>query len=246
VTTGITVDVPRRATPAARRDWRRIARGLGAALAAALVIAAPWWGPRALARMDFFHVRRLEFDGVRFASVGELTTLLAVDTTQSVWQPLDVLAERVAGHPMVEATRVERRLPGTLQVHVVERVPVALVPHEGRLVAVDRDGHRLPVTLTRTPLDVPVAATPDSALLRVLDGLRRDAPELYARVTEGRRVGAHELRFELGAFTVRTRPDVTVARFLDIFPVEADLARHALRVTEFDLRFRDQVIVRYP
>jgi cell division protein FtsQ len=45
---------------------------------------------------------------------------------------------------------------------------------------------------------------------------------------------------------IRASPDVTVARFKDILPVEADLARNHLRVVELDLRFRDQVIARQP
>ena len=45
---------------------------------------------------------------------------------------------------------------------------------------------------------------------------------------------------------VRTSPDVTVARFKDILPVEADLARNHLRAVELDLRFHDQVIARQP
>jgi cell division protein FtsQ len=45
---------------------------------------------------------------------------------------------------------------------------------------------------------------------------------------------------------VLTTTEVTVARFRDILPVEADLARNHLRAVELDLRFRDQVIARQP
>jgi cell division protein FtsQ len=50
----------------------------------------------------------------------------------------------------------------------------------------------------------------------------------------------------LGAVRVRALPEVTVARFQDILPVEADLARGSVPVEELDLRFRDQVIARTP
>jgi cell division protein FtsQ len=98
----------------------------------------------------------------------------------------------------------------------------------------------------RYPLDVPVATTADSTLLHLLDGLRKDAPQLYARVSHGERAGTEEMRFRLGGVTVRTTSDVTVARFKDILPVEADLSRNNLRAVELDLRFRDQVIARQP
>jgi cell division protein FtsQ len=228
-------------------------------LAASATVTGPWWGPPALATLDFFHVRTVEFDGVRFAKTAELMQRLNVDTTQSVWQSVDSLAARVAAHPMVARVDIERDLPATLRVHVTERIPVALVPAKGGLRPADATGALLPIDPSAIALDMPLAASADSALLTVLDGLRQNAPELYARVTEAKRVNADELRFVLTAGTtgaagpammnavvVRTGAEVTVARFRDILPVEADLARNHLRVVELDLRFRDQVIARQP
>jgi cell division protein FtsQ len=91
-----------------------------------------------------------------------------------------------------------------------------------------------------------VALDADTVLLRFLDALRRDAPGLYGRVTVASRPTLRELRVTLGAVRVRALPEVTVARFQDILPVEADLARGSVPVEELDLRFRDQVIARTP
>ena len=235
------------ATPkAARPTWLRWVRAIGFWVAVGGAVCAPWWGPRALARLDYFHARQVVFEGVRYARPTELVALLKVDTLQSVWQPLEPLVERVGAHPMIGSVVVERQLPGTLLIRVVEREPVAYVPRKGRLEPADATGRPLPIDPIRYPLDVPVAATADSALLHVLAGLRKDAPRLYARVSHGERAGTDELRFKLGAVTVRTTSDVTVARFKDILPVEADLARNHLRAVELDLRFRDQVIARQP
>ena len=244
---------------AERPRWQRWSvYGLAVAVAST-VVTTPWWGPRALSRLDFFRVRRVEFQGVRFAKTPELVERLRVDTTQSVWQPLDSLSVRVGEHPMIANVLIERDLPGTLRVIVTERIPVALVPWRDRLRPADALGTVLPIDPVSTALDVPVAMSADSALLSVLDGLRQNAPAIYARVTEARRAGNDELRFTLtggvvGAagpamlnmIIVRTSPDVTVARFKDILPVEADLARNHLRAVELDLRFRDQVIARQP
>ncbi len=214
------------------------------------VVSSPWWGPRALAQLDFFHVRRVEFEGVRYARAVDLVQTLAVDTTQSVWQSLAALERRITAHPLVAAAAVERRMPGTLLVHIAERQPVALVMARGELRPVDVSGAILPIDPVLRPMDVPIVATRDSALLRVLDGLRQEAPVLYARISEAQRAGPDELRLLLGSprgpVMVRTAPDVTVSRFRDILPVEADLARNNLRVVELDLRFRDQVIARQP
>ena len=245
-TSGAGKTTPETAPKSARPTWLRWIRGVGFLLALGIVVGAPWWGPQALARLDFFHARRVIFEGVRYARPTELVARLKVDTLQSVWQPLEPLAERVGAHPMVASVVVERQLPGTLLLRVVEREPVAYVPRQGRLEPADATGRPLPIDPARYPLDVPVAASADSALLHLLDGLRKDAPRLYARVSHGERAGTDEMRFELGGVTVRTTSDVTVARFKDILPVEADLARNNLRAVELDLRFRDQVIARQP
>ncbi len=242
-----------------RPRWPRLVLAFAGVMAAAALVAGPWWGPIALSRLDFFHVRTVSFEGIRFASASELALRLRVDTTQSVWQPLDALVIRLAGHPMVLRVDVERDLPGTLRVVVTEREPVALVQVRGTLQSADATGAVLPIDLSARPLDMPVVASADSSLLAVLDGLRQNAPELYARVIQAKRSGNDELRFSVtggavgaagpamaNTISVRTLRDVTVARFKDILPVEADLARNHLRVVELDLRFRDQVIARQP
>jgi cell division protein FtsQ len=230
----------------ARPAWWRLLRVAAVLGVVGAIVGAPWWGPRVLATLDYFHARRVVFEGVRYARPTELVALLKVDTLQSVWQPLELLTERVGAHPMIERAVVERRLPGTLLIRVVEREPVAYVPRRGQLQPADASGMPLPIDPARFPLDVPIAASADSALLRVLDGLRKDAPTLYARISHSERAGTDEMRFRVGTTTVRTTPDVTVARFKDILPVEADLARNHLRAVELDLRFRDQVIARQP
>jgi cell division protein FtsQ len=220
-------------------------------VAAALTVASPWWGPKALSTLAFFHVRRVVFEGMRYTPRAEAIALLKVDTLQSVWQEMAPLAARLEAHPLVAAVQVERQLPGTILVQVTEREPVALVRRaDGRLDPVDGNGYRLPIDPARVPMDVPLSASADSALLQLLDGLRTAEPALYARVERADRVkdkGApDEFRLKLGPVTVRTTPEVTVSRFKDILPVEADLARNRLRVVELDLRFRNQVIARQP
>src|SRR5262245_46288742 len=117
-------DAATNAPPKSKPRWRERPRwqrwsvfALGIVVAATLV-AVPWWGPRALSRLDFFRVRRVEFQGVRFAKAPELVERLNVDTTQSVWQSLDSLSARLTEHPMIARVLVERDLPGTLRVIV--------------------------------------------------------------------------------------------------------------------------------
>lgn len=227
-----------------RPRWWRITRRVMIVVGTLAVLTTPFWGPPALSHLAFFHVRRVEFEGLRHAKPGELTALLQLDTLQSVWQPIEPLVTRVSVHPLVADARVTRRFPGTFVVSVTEKDPVALAPENGRLVPVDADGRVLPID--PAAVDVPLTGKADSSLMRLLDGVRRSDPSLYARITTADRVSGDEFRLALGTLRVRTRSDVTVARFKDILPVEADLARSRLRATELDVRFRDQVIARLP
>lgn len=237
--------------PVERPRWWRVVRLVLITLAVIATVTAPWWGPRALSKLAFFHVRRVVFEGMRYTPRSEALALLEVDTLESVWQELPPLATRLESHPLVADVEVERQLPGTILVRVTEREPVALVRQKnGRLDPVDANGHRLPIDPAKVPMDVPLSVNGDSALMTLLDGLRTTAPALFARVERADRVrdkgGPDEFRVKLGAVTVRTTPEVTVGRFKDILPVEADLARNRLRAVELDLRFRNQVIARQP
>lgn len=224
--------------------WRSVALGV----AGLALLASPWWGRRLLSEMAFFRVRTIEIVGVRYLSPNEVVRRLRVDTLASVWMALDPLVERVEGHPQVRAVSIERKLPGTLVVHVTENLPVALVPAPGGFRAVDGAGHALPIEPSRASVDLPIVARQDTAVLRLLDDLRVAQPGLFARISEIRRAGGGpargELVLQLARLPVRVMADVTAERLAELAPVEQDLARRQLRVAEIDLRFRDQVIAR--
>lgn len=237
---------PHDAAPSDRPRWQRWAlRGVFAILAAA-VLSTPWWGPQSLAKLDYFRIAKVEFDGVRFVNPSELVQQLALDSTASIWNDLDQLAARVAKHPMVLSAEVTRTLPSTVVVTIVERLPVALVSDSGTLSPVDAAGRILPIDPARKSIDVPIVGSADTTVLRFLDGLRADDPRMYERLIEMRRVGRHELRLQLKGVTVRALDDLTVDRLSDILLVEKSLADQNQRVVELDLRFQDQVIARTP
>ncbi|HVE78822.1 MAG TPA: FtsQ-type POTRA domain-containing protein [Gemmatimonadaceae bacterium] len=216
----------------------------GLALAVITAVAAPWWGPRALGELSYFRVRRVEIRGAALLRPSDVLARLAVDTTASVWDDVGPLERRVAAHPQVGAVRIERRLPGTLVVHVTENLPVALVATPRGFEAYDGAGRSLPVDPTATPVDVPVLAQRDTGLLRLLAEVRASYPALYDRISDVRRRGGRELLVRLASLRVRAPADVSAERLAELLPVEADLARRGARVAEVDLRYRDQVIAR--
>jgi cell division septal protein FtsQ len=96
----------------------------------------------------------------------------------------------------------------------------------------------------RVDVDAPVLLKADTAVLRLLGQMRRDMPTLYGQVSLIQRVGRDELEMRLRGVTVLAMTSVTLRRLADLEPVEADLARRQTRVSEIDLRYRDQVIAR--
>ena len=226
------------------RRWLWALLGLGILA----LVTSPLWGPKALGHLAFFRVRRVEILGARYTAPSELLDRLKVDTTRSVWDPVEPLEARIRSHAQIESVTVTRKLPGTLVVQVLERHPVALVNGPGGLRAVDERGRRLPLDPSRTPVDAPIVTAPprDTTVYHLLGAMQREAPAMYARLSSIRASGTDELVLQFSDLPVRAMTNVTLARLGDIVPVERDLLRRDLRATELDLRYRDQVIARLP
>ena len=221
--------------------------GVGAVVLVALA-ASPLWAPRALSHLEFFRVRKVEILGARYTQPSDLLGRMHVDTSMSIWDPLGPFVDRVGAHPQVAHVTITRKLPGTLVVAITERKPVALVPSRGGLQAVDEEGRALPLDPSRTPIDAPVVSTPprDTSVYHLLGRMQRIAPALYAQVSTITSAGAGEMIVTISQVPVRAMTSVTLARLSDIEPVEQDLVRRQMRVSELDLRYRDQVIARLP
>ena len=238
---------PRATAPTVPRPdrWRRRALLAAAAAAIVLLLASPWWGRRVLSELSFFRMRKVEIEGLRYLPPADVAARMKVDTSQSIWVDLGPVAERIRAHPQVADVRLRRKLPGTLVARVTEHLPVAMVPARTGFSIVDARGVVLPMDPSRTAVNLPVVAQRDTALLRLLAGIRAAHPALFDRISQARRSG-DEVRIELATYTILAMADVTVQRLADILPVERDLANRQLRAAELDLRYREQVIARLP
>ena len=108
-----------------RRPGRLVAWLVAAVL---LGWGLPWAAaraPRALADVEWFRVRRLRVEGVRYLEAEEVERVAAVPATANLWDDPAPVAARVRRHPLVRDARVRRRPPGTWIVRVEEREPVA-------------------------------------------------------------------------------------------------------------------------
>jgi cell division septal protein FtsQ len=233
---------------------------LGALFLVGVIMAAAWGVRSAARQMAFFHVRTVEIRGTRYLRPGEILTRLKVDTLASLWDDVEPYRRRVKLHPQVADVRISRRMPGTLVVTISENLPVALIQTPAGLLPYDSLGTQLPIDPARTNLDLPIVASPDPVLLKLVGAVRATEPEVFARLEEVKRTGRAEILLTLsrhadtsranaaanGGDVLRIRVPVglSVERLADIFPVETDLARRQAHVSELDLRYRDQVIAR--
>ncbi|HEY3114405.1 MAG TPA: FtsQ-type POTRA domain-containing protein [Gemmatimonadaceae bacterium] len=235
---------------------------LGAIFLIAVVMAAAW-GTRAGARkMAFFRVRSVEVRGARYLQPNEIVSRLQIDTLASLWDDLEPYRQRVRRHPQVSDVSITRRMPGTLVVTIQENLPVALIQTPAGLLPYDSLGRQLPIDPSRTNLDLPIVASTDPVLLKLVGAVRATEPRVFARIEEVRRTGREEILLTLSrgseivggasdsvasngrTLRVRVPVGLSVERLADIFPVETDLARRQARVDELDFRYRDQVIAR--
>ena len=235
---------------------------LGAIFLIAVIVAAAW-GTRAAARkMAFFRVRSVEIRGARYLQPNEIVSRLQIDTLASLWDDLEPYQQRVRKHPQVSDVRITRRMPGTLVVTIQENLPVALIQTPAGLLPYDSLGRQLPIDPSRTNLDLPIVASTDPVLLKLVGAIRATEPRVFARIEEVRRTGREEILLTLSrgsefvasandsvapnrrTLRVRVPVGLSVERLADIFPVETDLARRQVRVGELDFRYHDQVIAR--
>ncbi len=229
-----------------RAGWRVWLRRGAVGVVVLTLALSPWWGRTALRQLAYFKVQRVEIEGARYVIPDQVVSRLRLDSTSSVWDAAGEYERRVAEHPGVRTVRITRRLPGTLVVSITEVPPVGLAPSGSGLAAFDSAGHPLPIDPTAVDVDLPVLATRDTTVLRLLGELRQRVPQLYARVDEVRRGPRREVVLRTDGATVLAAPDADAARLADVLLVEADLARRGLRAQELDLRYRDQVVARLP
>jgi cell division protein FtsQ len=224
---------------------RRLTARRAAVVLAWVALAAGVWleGPRVLARLEFFRVRRVELVGLRYGSSAAVLRALRIPARMSVFDDLRPLERRAGRLPGVATAEVRRRLPGTLVVEVAEREPVALARRRDALVLMDADGRVLPFDPSVAALDLPIATEADAGIGALLGRIQDVEPGLFARISSASREGT-DVVLDLGGqrwwFQAQASPEVIRA----VMTVAQDLARMGRVYRELDGRFAGQVVVR--
>jgi cell division septal protein FtsQ len=227
--------------PAQRYRLRHVLQLLGGLTAAAILWIAT---PPVLRRLEFFRVRRVEIAGTQYLAPAKIIAALGLEERASVFDDLASAGSDLRALPGVRSALVKRRLPGTLEILVEEAVPVALAPRGASLTLLDSSGNVLPFDPAVAAPDLPIAASVDRFVARVLAGVRTADPDLFGRVDAARRVQDDVLLEVNGGRRVWFGPAVTAEDIRAVSAVAEDLARQGRKYTELDGRFAGQVIVR--
>lgn len=169
---------------------------------------------------------------------GPGTPILAVSAARA--------KQRLEALPWVHHAVVERRLPGTLYVHLVERKPLALWQHGGRIELIDREGAVIPVTrldqFAKLPMVVGDGAANRAAEL--IDMLGSE-PDLAARVTAAIRVGERRWNLRIdNAVDVLLPAEDTSGAWSRLASLERSNAILKREVQTIDLRLPDRLVLR--
>ena len=239
------------------KRWLTFVMALALAVALGGVVSRV---PEALAEVEAFRVREVRLRGARFLTEDEAIKTLALSERASVWDDTKVLEARVKDHPLVAEVKIHRRFPSALLLQVVEREPVALFPNP-MLEPVDESGTILPIDPTAHKLDLPLmvaegAGGPGSltpAGLRLLAGeisrLAQGDPELHSAISDFALHPRGDVRARISdpPVTLHFRPGLSSGRIRTGLRVlrDAQAKFDEGAVVDLDLRFENQVVVRF-
>ena len=159
---------------------------------------------------------------------------------------LEGARQRIETLSWVESAAVERRLPGTLVVNLVERRPFAIWQNQGKFVLIDRDGQVVAnedvAAFGDLPLVVGVGAP--AAATKLLEALAAQ-PTLKSRMVAAVRVGERRwnLRMKNGSDVLLPEGHevLALAKLAELQTADALLDRP---LAVIDMRLADRLVVR--
>src|SRR5438105_6625553 len=148
--------------------------------------------------------------------------------------------------PWVRSAVIERRLPGTLFVRLVERHPLAVWQHGGKHELIDRDGAVIPVKDLSRFAHVPTVVGEDAARhAAALIAMLAHEPELAARVSAAIRVDNRRWNLRIDNATDVLLPDDNPgAAWTRLAALERQSNLLKRDIQAVDMRLPDRVVLR--
>ncbi len=240
---------------------RRLRRWVGGTVAALVAVggAASLWLMQ-LPQQAWFEMARsvgeagFEVKNVKVSGVSHMSKLaiyqaaLNGPSNSMLLVDLDDIRARLQTLPWVADASVARRLPDTLVIDVVERKPLAIWQHRGRLGVIDRDGHVLDTKRLDRFATLPLIVGPGANFqAHPLMAMLADFPEVQQRVDSAIWIGDRRWDLRLKSGETLALPESYAAaktalrQFVRMEQANGLLDKGFVR---FDLRIPDRMVVR--
>jgi len=228
------------------------------ALGAGITLGANMW------KKDL-RVARVYAEGNRIVTEREILTLAAIPKDEKLFA-VDLFAarRRVEGNQFIRSASVKREAPDGIRIAVVERTPIAALVLD-RILYVDEEGYVLPPVKSEEIFDLPVLTgdlpaaecTPGHRVtgtnireaLEILSVARNVGDELYHLISEVHLEGGKDIVLftaESGVPVVFGHGDAVIKMVtFDGFWKQIVMQRGATELKTVDLRYTDQVVVRW-
>ncbi len=149
--------------------------------------------------------------------------------------------------PWVRSASIERWLPGTIVVHLVERDPLAVWQHDGKQELIDQDGTVIPVTDLSRFAKLPTVVGDDRArhgAARLL-GLLASEPDIDSRVTAIVLVGDRRWNVRIdNAIDVMLPEDDMAGAWSKLAELQRTSQILQRNVETIDMRLPDRLVLR--
>ncbi|HSP15937.1 MAG TPA: FtsQ-type POTRA domain-containing protein [Thermoanaerobaculia bacterium] len=230
---------------------RAVRLGRNGVLALALVALGIWAYQRVQSDARFA-VRTIEVGGVVHTSRAELDAVTSAYAGKNLFK-IDIARVQAAMRslPWVSRVEVEKKLPDTLRIRIVERNPEALVRIGNELRYADETGVPFaPLSPAAGDPDLPLIVAGDRADLQrcteLVRDLRRRDPLLYSRISEVRPMPPHAFALfdrDLGAVVYTDARDLS-EKWRTLYAI-AQSERFGRAAIEYaDLRFADRIVLK--
>lgn len=199
-----------------------------------------------------FAIRHIEVTGAVHTQKAAIDALTRQYAGLNLFRlDIDRVRHDLSALDWVSRIEIEKALPDTLRIRVVERTPAALMSQNGTLRYVDENGGvfaDLSPEIGDSDLPLIVATTGDDAV-RAVDLLRRlrtRDPEIYARVSEVRPLLPHGFALfdrELGA-TIYAEAEDLPSKWRQLHAIAAAEKFSRGEVQYADLRFDGRIVIK--
>jgi cell division protein FtsQ len=223
----------------------------------AAVLANMWKGG--------LRVASVTVEGNSIVSENDILGLAGVNI-ESILFDIDLFAvrKRIEQNPFIRTASVNREVPNRIAIEVEERVPIAAVVLD-KIFYFDADGYVLPPTRSENIFDLPVltgslqrselvpgrryTTTNVQDALTILRMAQQVGDQLYRRISEvhveaDKDIVLHTAEFGVPVIFGRGDTAAKLVKF-DTFWNEFVLHHGAHELRVVDLRYRDQVVVRW-